>query len=39
MLHISFLFVAHYHVFVYRIMPWYKTDDIHLQWNEWENNP
>lgn len=22
-----------------RIMPWYKTDDIHFQWTEWENNP
>jgi hypothetical protein len=22
-----------------RIMPWYRTNDIHTQWNEWENNP
>lgn len=21
-----------------RVMPWYKTDQIHLQWTEWENN-
>jgi hypothetical protein len=20
-------------------MPWYKTDNIHIQWTEWENNP
>ncbi len=22
-----------------RILPWYKTDQIHIQWSEWENNP
>lgn len=22
-----------------RIMPWYRTDQIHMQWTEWENNP
>lgn len=22
-----------------RILPWYKTDQIHMQWTEWENNP
>jgi hypothetical protein len=21
-----------------RIMPWFKTDDIHIQWEQWENN-
>lgn len=21
-----------------RAMPWYRTDNIHLQWTEWENN-
>jgi hypothetical protein len=20
-------------------MPWYKTDNIHMQWTEWDNNP
>lgn len=22
-----------------RIMPWYRTDQIHVQWSEWDNNP
>lgn len=22
-----------------RIMPWYRTDEIHVQWTEWDNNP
>jgi hypothetical protein len=22
-----------------KIMPWYRTDNIHFQWTEWNNNP
>jgi hypothetical protein len=22
-----------------RILPWFKTDQIHVQWTQWENNP
>jgi hypothetical protein len=34
----DFMLTAQFDWWTERIMPWYKTDDIHMQWSEWENN-
>lgn len=35
----DFMLTAAWTFWTERIMPWYKTDQIHVQWSEWENNP
>lgn len=34
----DWMFTANWTFYTERIMPWYRTDSIHLQWAEWENN-
>ena len=34
----DFMLTAQYTWWTERILPWYRTDDIHIQWSEWENN-
>lgn len=35
----DFMLTAKWTFWTERIMPWYRTDQIHVQWTEWENNP
>jgi hypothetical protein len=35
----DYMLTAEWDWYTERIMPWYKTDQIQLQWSEWENNP
>lgn len=35
----DFMITARWTFWTERIMPWYRTDNIHVQWTEWENNP
>jgi hypothetical protein len=35
----DWMLTANWTWYTERIMPWYRTDQIHLQWSEWENNP
>jgi hypothetical protein len=35
----DYMLTAQWDWYTERILPWYKTDEIHLQWSEWENNP
>lgn len=32
-------FTANQTWYTERILPWYKTDEIHVHWEQWENNP
>lgn len=34
----DWMFTANQTWYTERIMPWYRTDQIHLEWTEWENN-
>lgn len=34
----DWMFTANWKWYTERVMPWYRTDNIHLQWTEWENN-
>lgn len=35
----DYMLTAAWDFWTERILPWYKTDQIHMQWTEWENNP
>jgi len=35
----DYMLTAKWNFWTQRILPWYKTDQIHMQWTEWENNP
>lgn len=35
----DFMLTAQWTFWTERIMPWYRTDQIHIQWSEWQNNP
>lgn len=32
-------FTANQTWYTERILPWYRTDEIHVHWEQWENNP
>ncbi len=34
----DWMFTANQTWYTQRIMPWFKTNDIHIQWENWENN-
>lgn len=34
----DWMLTANWTWYTERIMPWYRTDNIHVQWTEWENN-
>lgn len=35
----DWMLTANWTWYTERVMPWYRTDNIHFQWTEWENNP
>jgi len=35
----DWMFTANWTWYTERILPWKKTDDIHLRWEQWESNP
>ena len=35
----DYMLTARWNFWTQRILPWYRTDQIHMQWTEWENNP
>ena len=35
----DYMLTAAWDFWTERILPWYRTDQIHMQWTEWENNP
>jgi hypothetical protein len=35
----DYMFTAEWDWYTERILPWYRTDQIHFQWTEWNNNP
>lgn len=35
----DYMFTAEQTWYTERILPWYRTDQISVQWDEWENNP